>query len=94
MWRHNGKVFPFFSLPPKVRQMMYRELFLAEEVLLKRAWPGTKRREGQKARFLLFSRALGFLFSCRQAHEEARLFFTVKTVFPFRIGTSMWYQAF
>ncbi|KAH0542504.1 hypothetical protein FGG08_003100 [Glutinoglossum americanum] len=82
-WRSNGGTFPFFSLPLEMRQMIYCELFLAEEAHL---MEHLKSRTKKCRKCVSFSRAFGILFSCRQAYEEARHILYGKNRFLLRDG--------
>ncbi|KAI9766120.1 MAG: hypothetical protein M1839_005027 [Geoglossum umbratile] len=82
MWRSNGKTFPFFSLPPELRDIIIRELFVVGTVTTT-----NPKRVLQRPNFRtpfhrpVLALALGFLLSCRQAYEEARCFLYSKNDF-------------
>ena len=68
LWRSNGKAFPFFSLPPEVRLMVFRELFYVKTIFPIRPVTFLPKSRSKP----VISLALGLLFSCRQAYEEGR----------------------
>ncbi|KAH0559550.1 hypothetical protein GP486_003934 [Trichoglossum hirsutum] len=66
--KSSGKAFPFFSLPPEVRRIIYRELFFVGEIEIA-GWVTT---QSLQDKFDLISRSTGFLRVCRQAYREAK----------------------
>ncbi|KAH0555624.1 hypothetical protein GP486_006431 [Trichoglossum hirsutum] len=91
-WKSNGQIFSLFSLPPEIRQMIYRELLIIGDVDLswqtRYRWSkGAVRAVPVKSISLAaISRVTGILLACRQAYEEARRIIYGENSFTVRYG--------
>ena len=77
------KVFPFFQLPPKIRNIVYQFLFKAQHSRLN---PRPLSNYIGQDRSILrsgISRSLSFLRSCQQAYEEASVALYGSNIFNF-----------